>query len=224
VLQVSPVEALTEIPEIGPGRLAADLGVLLDQASPYDDLHDVICRVGGRRYALHSFILAAGSETLCKQIKYAEAAATATSPLPLDIEAVEPVIFEEVVRYLYTRTCSLLVAGPCALNLDPQTKGTAATQQQQESDDNQNFISLGADEDPFALSAFSVYNDRHRGKRRNNKRPAAGVGEGGGMAGVECPAAVAATPAKSGNPLALLQEAAKNLGIHSLVKIVDCFR
>jgi hypothetical protein len=166
VLQVSPVEALTEIPEIGPGRLAADLGVLLDQASPYDDLHDVICRVGGRRYALHSFILAAGSETLCKQIKYAEAAATATSPLPLDIEAVEPVIFEEVVRYLYTRNCSLLVAGPCTLNLDPKTKGTAAAQQQQESDDNQNFISLGADDDPFAMSAFSVYNDRHRGKRQ----------------------------------------------------------
>jgi hypothetical protein len=219
VLQVSPVEALTEIPEVGPGRLAADLGVLLDQASPYDDLHDVVCRVGGRRYALHSFVLAAGSETLCKQIKYAEAA----SPLILDIEAVEPVIFEEIVRYLYTRTCSLLVAGPCALNLDPQTKGTSA-QQQQESDDNQNFISLGADEDPFAMSAFAVYNDRHRGKRRNNKRPAAGVGDGGGMAGVECPAVTAATPAKSGNPLALLQEAAKNLGIHSLVKIVDCFR
>jgi hypothetical protein len=221
VLQVSPVEALIEIPEVGPGRLAADLGVLLDQASTYDDLHDVICRVGGRRYALHSFILAAGSETLCKQIKYAEATASATSPLLLDIEVVEPVIFEEVVRYLYTRTCSLLVAGPCTINLDPKTKDTA-TQQQQESDDNQNFIGLGADEDPFAISAFSAYNDRHRGKRRNNKRPAAGVGDGGGM-GVECPA-VAATPSKSGNPLALLQEAAKNLGIHSLVKIVDCFR
>ncbi len=221
MLQVSPVEALTEIPEVGPGRLAADLGVLLDQASPYDDLHDVVCRVGGRRYALHSFILAAGSETLCKQIKYAEATAATTSPLLLDIEAVEPVIFEEAVRYLYTRTCSLLVAGPCALNLDSKTKGTSA-QQQQESDDNQNFISLGADEDPFAMSAFSVYNDRHRGKRRNNKRPAAGgVGDGGA---VECPAVTAATPAKSGNPLALLQEAAKNLGIHSLVKIVDCFR
>ncbi len=218
MLQVSPVEALTEIPEVGPGRLAADLAVLLDQASPFDDLHDVVCRVGGRRYALHSFILAAGSETLCKQIKYAAEAAT-TSPLLLDVEAVEPVIFEEIVRYLYTRTCSLLVAGPCTLNLDPQTKGTA-TQQQQESDDNQNFISLGADEDPFAMSAFSVYNDRHRGKRRNNKRPAAGVGDGGA---VESPA-LAATPAKSGNPLALLQEAAKNLGIHSLVKIVDCFR
>ncbi len=222
MLQVSPVEALTEIPEVGPGRLAADLGVLLDQASPYDNLHDVICGVGGRRYALHSFILAAGSETLCKQIKYAEATTATTSPLLLDIEAVEPVIFEEIVRYLYTRNCSLLVAGPCALNLDLKTKETS-TQQQQESDDNQNFISLGADEDPFALSAFSVYNDRHRGKRRNNKRPAAGVGDGGGL-GVECPAVAAATPVKSGNPLALLQEAAKNLGIHSLVKIVDCFR
>ncbi len=164
MLQVSPVEALTEIPEVGPARLAADLGVLLDQASPYDDLHDVVCRVGSRRYALHSFILAAGSETLCKQIKYAAEAAS-TSPLLVDIEAVEPVIFEEIVRYLYTRNCSLLVAGPCALSLDPKTPGTA-TQQQQESDDNQNFISLGADEDPFAMSAFSVYNDRHRGKRQ----------------------------------------------------------
>ncbi len=49
------------------------------------------------------------------------------------------------------------------------------------------------------------------------------MGDGGGT-GVECPAVAATTPVKSGNPLALLQEAAKNLGIHSLVKIVDCFR
>lgn len=216
VLQVSPVEALTEIPEICPSRLLEDLAVLLDGTDEYDNLCDTVCRVGSRRYALHSFVLAAGSETLCKQLKFAEA----ISPTVLEIEAIEPVIFEQVVRYLYTRTCPLLVEGPCTVHLEakkPDVEAAAARQQQ--SDDNENFIRLGAEEDPYAMSAFAVYSDRNRGKRKNNKRS--------NQQQQQCTAAeVAAAPlaAKSANPLVLLQEAAKSLGIAGLVKIVDCFR
>ena len=210
VLQVSPVEALTEIPEVTASRLAADLTTLLDAADEYDDLHDTVCRVGSsRRYALHSFVLASGSETLAKQLKFAET----INPTHLDIEDIESVIFEQIVRYLYTRSCDLLVPGPCKVTLAAKKLPPVALQ----SDDNENFITVGEEEDPYSVSAFAAYSEqRNRGKKKNNRKQEAGED-------ITSPVTSAVGKSAS-NPLVLLQEAARSLGIAGLVKIIDCFR
>lgn len=150
------MEALTEIPEVSPSRMAADMASLLEAADEHDDLHDTICRVGGQHFVLHSFVLAGGSETLAKQLQFAEA----VSPTVIDIDDIQPVIFEQVVRYLYTRSCDLLVAGPCKVVLEVDKKAG----QDAKSDDNENFISVEGD--PYAVSAFAAYTDQQRGGGR----------------------------------------------------------
>lgn len=64
VLQVSPREALTEVPEVSASRMVEDLGRLLEEAAEYDRVHDTVCVVGTERFPAHSFILATGSEVL----------------------------------------------------------------------------------------------------------------------------------------------------------------
>jgi BTB/POZ domain len=221
------VEALTEIPEISPSRLTLDMAALLDAADEYDSLHDTICRVGGnsRRYALHSFILASGSETLAKQLKFAEA----VNPTILDIEDnIQPVIFEQIVRYLYTRSCDLITPGPCSIVIEENNKKTTNGTTAAQSDDNENFITVEGD--PAAVSAFAAYSEqRNRGKKKNARRTnqmASAAGEGPTTWGVTS-AEVTSSGGRTGsatNPLVLLQEAAKSLGIASLVKIIDCLR
>jgi hypothetical protein len=241
LLQVLPVEALTEIPDISPSRLTADMAALLEAADEYDSLHDTVFRLGGssrRRYALHSLVLAAGSETLAKQLKFAEAA---VSPIVLDIEEnIQPVIFEQILRYLYTRSCDLITPGPCSIFIENNNKTTmnGATTTAQ-SDDNENFITV----DPGAVSAFAAFRDqqqqRSRGsssrKKNAGRRPVGEEGawgavtdvtSPGGKAGMDVtsPGGKGGSAATTTNPLVLLQEAAKSLGIAGLVKIIDCLR
>ena len=70
VLQVCPNEALTEIPEVSPSTMEQDMKKLLEDVHQFDDVHDVICEVGDKSFPAHSFILASGSDSLAKQIKF----------------------------------------------------------------------------------------------------------------------------------------------------------
>ena len=64
VLQVSPSMALTEIPEISPSTLMAELENLVEEVNELDSIHDTVCIVGEQRFPAHSFILASGAELL----------------------------------------------------------------------------------------------------------------------------------------------------------------
>ena len=49
-----------------------------------------------------------------KKLKYLE---DETSPVTIHIPNQHPVIFRQILQYIYTRTCSLLQEGPCAVTI-----------------------------------------------------------------------------------------------------------
>ena len=199
VLQVSPQEALTEIPEVSASTMAADLRALLAAAHLQDELHDVVCVAAGRSFPAHGFILASGAEKFAKQLKFlAEDEETSPGPLLVEVEGVLPDIFEQVLKFLYTKTCDLFVEGPCPITL--QENNNPALKE------NENILEVSGD--PKAVSAFSVYAQNKKKKKPSRSRLDQEQ--------------VART--KSSDPLVLLQEAAKQLGVFGLVKAADCLK
>ena len=199
VLQVSPQEALTEIPEVSASAMAADLRALLAAAHLQDELHDVVCVAAGRSFPAHGFILASGADKFAKQLKFlAEDEETAPGPLVVEVEGVLPDIFEQVLKFLYTKTCDLFVEGPCPITL--QENNNPALKQ------NENVLEVSGDQK--TVSAFSVY-----AQNKKKKKPSRSRVEQEQLARTQ-----------SSNPLVLLQEAAKQLGVFGLVKAADCLK
>jgi len=160
VLQVCPNEALTEIPEISSSSMKQNMSGMLRDVSEHDDLHDVVCLVAGKRFPAHAFILASGSESFAKQLKYLNEEVdeeTEPEPVILEVEDVLPQIFEQILKYLYTKTCDLLLEGPCNLKIEePQKKK------------NNNTIQVKGN--PKEVSAFSVYNDGKKNKKTSKSK------------------------------------------------------
>ena len=201
VLQVCPNEALTEIPEISSSSMKQNMTAMLRDVSEHDDLHDVVCMVAGKRFPAHAFILASGSESFAKQLKYLNEVVdeeTEPEPVILEVEDVLPQIFEQILKYLYTKTCDLLLEGPCNLKIEePKT-----------SQKKKNNNSIHVNGNPKEISAFSVYNDGKRKKKTSKSKTER----------------EALSKDKTNNPLIHLQEAAKQLGMFGLVKTVDCLK
>eukprot|EP00090_Calanus_glacialis_P008375 TRINITY_DN16703_c0_g1_i1.p1 TRINITY_DN16703_c0_g1~~TRINITY_DN16703_c0_g1_i1.p1 ORF type:complete len:1265 (-),score=475.87 TRINITY_DN16703_c0_g1_i1:242-4036(-) len=195
ILQVCPNEALTEVPEIAPSDMIKNMRTLLDDANEFDELHDVICVVGNQKYAAHSFVLASGAETFSKQLRFAELA----SPTIIEIDDIHPDIFKQVLQFLYYKTCDLFKEGPCTIGpIAIVDKPGEAVQDILEVNGN-----------PKEVSAFSVYNENKNRKKKNskNKNEKEPVKK-----------------TKPSNPLLLLQEASKSLGIFGISKVLDCYR
>jgi len=198
ILQVFPNEALTEIPDIGPSTIGKHMQRLLEEASEFDPICDVICVVGNRRFPSHRFILASGAETLSNQLRFAEE--TVVTPMVLEIDDVHPDIFEQALKFMYYKNCDLMIEGKCSLKINLPVKP--------KDDFNENNLELSGS--PATISAFAVYSE-NRGKKKKNSR---------GKQDLD----ITAQKQKTTNPILLLQEAAKNLGIYGLSKILDCFR
>ena len=198
VLQVSPNEALTEIPEVSPSSMKQNMNTILKDVSEHDDLHDVVCVVAGKRFPAHAFILASGSESFAKQLKYLDEDLEEDEhePVILEVEDVLPQIFEQILTYLYTKTCDLLLEGPCKVKIEDLKNS-------QEKPNNNTIHMIG---NPKEVSAFSVYADNKKKKKQSKTERDA------------------LSKAKIDNPLIHLQEAAKQLGIFGLVKTVDCLK
>ena len=196
VLQVCPNEALTEIPEVSSSSMKQNMTTLLTDVSEYDDLHDVVCVVASKRYPAHAFILASGSESFAKQLKFLNKEVEETEPVILEVEDVLPQIFQQILKYLYTKTCDLLFEGPCNVKIEePKT-----------SQNKQNNNTIHVNGNPKEVSAFGVYADNKKKKKQSKTDREA------------------LSKAKTNNPLIHLQEAAKQLGIFGLVKTVDCLK
>ena len=202
VLQVYPNEALTEIPEVSPSSLPGQLRQLLEAASLSDSFHDVVCRVRGRSFPAHSFILASGSQSLADQLRFTEET-EGEGPVRLEVEDVHPDIFQEVMKYLYYKSCDLLKEGPCTVKIEVEPSSPLPAE------------ILEVSGDPSQVSAFSVYTET-----RNNKKNKKGrVGRAGRAELLtEC------RKPRPANPLQLLLDAAKLLGVFGLAKLVECFK
>ena len=201
VLQVTPHEALTLVPEVAPSEMQEHLARLLQEVQEQDSLSDVICCVGGRRFPAHSFVLASGSESLSKQLRFLEDEEQ-EGVVEVQVEEVHPDTFTQVLQFLYTKRCDLLQEGASSPGISVRGK--------QEEKQEWDILELNG-RDPGKVSAFQVYSEN---KARRKK----------GGRGADQEAAAAVKKAKSRCALALLQEAAKSLGVFGLAKLCECFR
>ena len=117
----------------------------------------------------------------------------------IEVDDIEPEIFAQALKYLYYKSCDLFVEGPCVVNVKAKTA---------KDDCNDNTLDITGD--PRNTSAFAVYSENKGRKKKNSKSKQ------------ECE--LTSQRQKSTNPISLLQEAAKNLGIYGLSKMLDCFR
>ena len=191
ILQVCPNEALTELPEVSPSAMREQMKTLLEEVSETDDLHDVVCLVGGKRFPAHSFVLASGSDSFAKQLLYTE------DPKPvLEVDDVKPEIFGQILQYLYFKGCDMMVEGPCPLKIEEPAAVVPPQIDTIEFNGNKKQV-----------SAFSVYAENRNRKKKNSNNK------------VDTENA-----AKTHNPIVMLQEAAKQLGVFGLSKILDSYK
>jgi len=216
VLQVCPREALTEVPEVSLSRMKEDLDCLLQEASEHDTVHDTICLVKQQRFAVHSFVVASGSEVLSKQLKFAET----LHPTIVEVVDIQPKIFKYILQYIYTKTCDLLKEGPCPIQInEPQP---THCEMNENTESRRNIIEYEGD--PSTISAFEVHQknkkkaarNRTESESTNNKKRTGNNSTSCGQNSNNnnC----------SNNPLMALQAAAKSLGLYGFSKVIDCFR
>lgn len=207
VLQVCPNEALTEIPEVSPSTMEQDMKKLLEDVHQFDDVHDVICEVGDKSFPAHSFILASGSDSLAKQIKFLKEEQldtemednNDTNKVVLKIDNIHPEIFEQILKYIYHKNCIIFQEGECKLKLE-----NLKTKAKNEGNDM-----LEVKGNPKNISAYSVYSDNNKNRKKNTKNKKE----------VEVD-----SNNSSNNPLVLMKEAAKQLGVIGILKVLECWK
>lgn len=112
VLQRSPRSVSKDVDFIVPiaqSEFPALMADFLRETNEMGSLHDIVFEVGQQRFPAHKVIAAAGSKELHKLIK----------SLPSNEDTVhlldtEPTIFAQILEYMYTGSCSLLVPGKCS--------------------------------------------------------------------------------------------------------------
>ena len=76
----------------------------------------MICQVGDRRFPAHSYVLASGSESLSKQLRFAELQEE-QEQVGVQVEEVHPDISQLVRQFLNTKSCDLFQDGATAASL-----------------------------------------------------------------------------------------------------------
>lgn len=186
VLQVSPKAEMTDLPEVMKSEMVENFQLLYEETDEMDALHDLEISVRGKTFFCHKFIIANLCEKISKLVQ------TCDGKLDLG-DQMEPEIFEELLKFAYTRRCDLMKTGPTDFtfkNLEPL-----------QLDDSQSGIV--STENPATISAFQFYEERKKGNnkvvkksRKNTEKP--------GLA-------------TKLNPINMLIEAAKQFSITNLV-------
>ncbi|KAK6626719.1 hypothetical protein RUM44_009195 [Polyplax serrata] len=153
VIQTHPKSGIL-IPYIESTDMKRNMKTLLETASEYDTLHDVVFDVGGTRYPAHRYVVSYSSDVLREMIDNSNS----NNGVPLvKIDNIQPQIFERVLSYLYTGECDLQQVGACPLSFDP---GTEAVQEVPHSFE-QMFINKEE------VSAFEHHKQQRSSKRKS---------------------------------------------------------
>ncbi len=199
-LQLLPNASTTELPEVDAPSMVTDMEAFLEETSDLDLLHDLVFRVGDSLMAAHKYVVACSSDLLANRI-----VALAQGDRVIHVEEdVQPAIFEQLLKYAYTKTCDILRPGPCTVYYQVPD----GDNHQVLSDDKEEEASF----DEEAESAFAVREKKNRRKRGKSKS--------------EEPKNEKARP-KSGdqsNAFTALQDAARLFGFHGLTKALEGYR
>jgi len=114
----------------------------------------------------------------------------------LEVADVQPDIFEHILQYLYYKSCDMMTEGPCPIKIEEQPSSPEIN-------------SIEFNGNAKQVSAFSVYSDNRNRKKKNSRDK------------IE---AEMAAKSKTSNPILMLQEAAKYLGVFGLSKTLESYK
>lgn len=108
VLQSHPKVGLLEFPAVDPSTFQADFLQLLEGAQEVDCMHDIVLKVKNSCYPAHRYILMSRSDFFQKH------ASKVDDKDILVCDQASAKVFEEVLCFIYTNSCTLLEYGGCA--------------------------------------------------------------------------------------------------------------
>lgn len=129
---------------------------LLNESSEMDAIHDVIFKVSGHIFPVHRYIIALKSQALDSLI---ESSAPETT---IELTNIHPVIFKQILRYIYTGTCDILSPGQCPREI--QNICDTTEKKQKSNGYSEEFIV--ADDN---LTAYEFYNKKQPKSKSKNK-------------------------------------------------------
>lgn len=218
VLQADPKTSLYEVPTTSASTFSQHFLRLLTEADETDSIHDVTLQAGDRTFAAHKYILSTRSDFFrkvllleeCKEgvedgeVKKGEDAVGCDL---LVLEKVPPEMLEQVLHFIYTDSCEMLVHG--TRPIIPRSTHSSDPEPQQQL--IHSLQTLGLEK----RSALDVYRslpaktaeDADKPKAKNTKSGKKGKNGNVGESGQ--------------NPVKMLQGVAKKLGLGSLSARLD---
>jgi len=190
VLQVTPKAEMTDIPEVMKSEMVKDFQTLMDETDQYDPLHDLEIRVKEKIFFCHKFIVSNLCEKISKQVQGCDGILNFGDQM-------EPEIFEEILKFAYTRTCDLLTPGSTAFSFkNINLPGSSS---------HSNILTGNIlCENPDSISAYQFHEEKRRVKNKKSKD---------GSDKSESSSYL--------NPINKLTEAAKNFSITNLVHLLS---
>ncbi|GFO24307.1 inhibitor of bruton agammaglobulinemia tyrosine kinase [Plakobranchus ocellatus] len=203
VLQALPNGILSELPSVASSDIQTHFNRLLQEADSEDSIHDVVVKAGGKSWLAHKYILAMRSDFFRNTVLTSEVSGDTCvldeRPV-VSLPGVSAEIMEQILTFIYTDTCAYLTHDQ---KVKMKTECEPRSRQLQSTENI----------DATGLSAFQVQQRRQSGKGQNHKKSAhhKAVYEDGGDKGVST----------SQNPVQILQEVARKLGVKGLSKRLE---
>ncbi|XP_033741198.1 inhibitor of Bruton tyrosine kinase-like [Pecten maximus] len=192
---------ITDVPCVSSSTFTEDFAQLLEEADEYDVIHDIVIQAGGHTWPAHKYILLSRSDYFNKLMAESKKKDSLTDHQVIQIHDIHPEIFEQLLNFLYTDTCSLLIPGT-KFDLSPWT---APLQGQGDGFDkneveNRNSPDIFFSKSEKELSAFEVHQ-----KRKSASKEIKDHGN----------------KAKTKNPVKMLMDAARKFGVKGLGKRLE---
>ena len=168
-----------------------------------------VFQVGDRTFYAHKFILASSCEKMSKLVR-------TDQDVVRIIDPISPLIFEQILKFVYYRSCDLMKVGPTTFRLkrsENPNDQKFENRKNSENGDGNKFYSLSGDSST-TTSAFQVYSEN--GKNSSKKSTSSAVASKKSSKKVEKDDLV--------NPILALLEASKLLGMTNLTACIGQYR
>ena len=186
-------------------------------------LHDLIVCINygnvSKIFKVHAFILASSSldlAALIKQSKKEQILTNNSAPMSMELNDVRPELFEQCLKYAYTHTCDLIKVGPCNFKI------TSGLQKQNTVADSTGLESYVKDmtmlENSEVDENSSAYNAHQNNKRKKKRQTQLE------QKLKEREKQRSKEEENAANPLILLNDLAKQLGMYGLCKQLCNFK
>ncbi|XP_014665632.1 PREDICTED: inhibitor of Bruton tyrosine kinase-like [Priapulus caudatus] len=196
-VQSDPNTSMTEVPCVEASTMWQNLKQLYDETDSFDNIHDVCIKVLQRSFYAHAYILSSRSEFFRKAL---DCGSEQPGTHHVEVDGIHPDIFAEILTYMYTDTCHPLQPG-------------SKFQLQHLEGVTGNVLSMSdTGQEPHCGDFLDLHGQKveHLPKKAKKGQRVLADGDGHHIKGKV-----------DSNPIMLLQEAARRLGIFNLAKRLE---